>query len=93
MRVSSLLFFLWLCFSLPVSAQITVNTLTEMQRGKVPGSDSTAISTAYNQVNVDFSQKGLQAGLRAEVYNAWGTNREVYEITQNMHVGTTKAFV
>jgi hypothetical protein len=92
MRVSSLLLLLGLCIPLPASAQITVNTLTEMQRGKVPGSDSTAISTAYNQINVDFSQKGLQAGLRAEAYNAWGTNREVYEITQKYARWNHKGF-
>ena len=80
MKASSLL--LVLLFSAPISAQITVTGLTEMQRGEVPGSDSTAISTAYNQLNLDFTQKGLQAGLRAEIYNTWGADRETYQITQ-----------
>ena len=80
MKASSLL--LILLFTAPISAQITITGLTEMQRGEVPGSDSTAISTAYNQVNIDFTQKGLQAGLRAEVYNTWGADRETYQITQ-----------
>lgn len=80
MKASSLL--LVLLFSAPISAQITVTGLTEMQRGEIPGSDSTAISTAYNQLNLDFTQKGLQVGLRAEVYNTWGADRETYQITQ-----------
>ena len=76
--------YLWLLviFALPVSAQMTLSSLTEVQRGEVPGSDSTAISTAYNQFNIDFTQRGLQAGLRAEVYNTWGADRETYQITQ-----------
>ena len=76
--------YLWLlvAFALPVSAQMTLSSLTEVQRGEVPGSDSTAISTAYNQFNIDFTQRGLQAGLRAEVYNTWGADRETYQITQ-----------
>ena len=76
--------YLWLlvAFAAPVSAQMTIAGLMEVQRGEVPGSDSTAISTAYNQFNIDFTQKGLQAGLRAEVYNTWGANRETYQITQ-----------
>ena len=55
MKASSLL--LVLLFTAPISAQITVTGLTEMQRGEVPGSDSTAISTAYNQVNIDFTKR------------------------------------
>ena len=80
MKASSLL--LILLFTAPISAQITITGLTEMQRGEVPGSDSTAISTAYNQMNLDFTQKGLQAGLRAEIYNTWGADRKTYQITQ-----------
>ncbi len=80
MKVSSLL--LILLVTAPVSAQITIAGLSEMQRGEVSGSDSTAISTAYNQFNVDFSQKDFQAGFRTEVYNVWGADREVYQITQ-----------
>ena len=80
MKASSLL--LVLLFTAPVSAQITVTGLTEMQRGEIPGSDSTAISTAYNQLNLDFTQKGLQVGLRAEIYNTWGADRKTYQITQ-----------
>ncbi|MCY4352722.1 MAG: DUF6029 family protein, partial [Gemmatimonadetes bacterium] len=80
MKASSLL--LILLFTAPISAQITITGLTEMQRGEIPGSDSTAISTAYNQVNLDFTQKGLQAGLRAEIYNTWGADRKTYQITQ-----------
>ena len=80
MKASSLL--LLLLVTAPLSAQITVTGLTEMQRGEVPGSDSTAISTAYNQLNIDFIQKDLQVGLRAEIYNTWGADRKTYQITQ-----------
>lgn len=91
MKVSSLLLIL-LLFTSGAHAQITVNTLTELQRGKVPGADSTALSTAYNQINFDFSQNGLQAGIRAEGYNTWGANREVYEITQKYARWNHKGF-
>jgi len=82
MRVISFCLVLLLCLLHPASAQLTVNSLSEMQRGEVPGADTTAISTAYNQFNIDFSKQGIQVGLRAEAYNTWGANREVYEITQ-----------
>jgi hypothetical protein len=92
MKISKILLLMGLCWANPISAQITINTLFEMQRGKVPGSDTTSVSTAYNQVNVDFSQKGFQAGIRAEVYNAVGTSREVYEITQKYARWNHKGF-
>ncbi|MBT3602003.1 MAG: hypothetical protein HN521_02960, partial [Candidatus Latescibacteria bacterium] len=60
MKVSKMLLMIGLFWATPISAQITVNTLTEMQRGEVPSSDTTAISTAYNQVNIDYTQKGFQ---------------------------------
>ncbi len=80
MKASSLIIIA--VFTAPISAQMTLTGLTEMQRGKVPGADSTAIATAYNQFNIDFTQKDLQAGFRAEVYNTWGADRETYQITQ-----------
>ncbi len=78
----SICVYLWLLMGSPVSAQMTISGLTEVQRGEVPGSDSTTISTAYNQFDIDFTQRGWQAGLRAEVYNTWGADRETYQITQ-----------
>ncbi|MBT4140360.1 MAG: hypothetical protein HOE48_20790 [Candidatus Latescibacteria bacterium] len=92
MKVSKMLLMIGLFWATPISAQITVNTLTEMQRGEVPSSDTPAISTAYNQVNIDYTQKGFQVGLRAEVYNTWGADREVYEITQKYARWSHKGF-
>lgn len=82
MKVNSWCLFLLLWLYTPTAAQLTVNSLTEMQRGEVPGADTTSISTAYNQINIDYSKQGIQVGVRAEGYNTWGANREVYEITQ-----------
>jgi hypothetical protein len=82
MKASGILLFMGLCWANPATAQITVSTLTEMQHGEVPGSDTTSISTSYNQINIDAIQKGFQAGFRAEIYNAPGIDRQVYEITQ-----------
>jgi hypothetical protein len=82
MRSLNILLAGWICVSAPLSAQVTVSSLTEIQRGEVPGADTTAVSTSYNQLNIDFSQKMWQVGLRAEGYEAWGTNRQVYQITQ-----------
>ena len=82
MRTSSLIGFSLLLVASNAFAQLTVTSLTEMQRGEVPGSDSTAISTVYEQFNVDYSQKDLQVGIRAEVYNAWGADRQITQITQ-----------
>ncbi|MCZ6635520.1 MAG: hypothetical protein O7G87_19130, partial [bacterium] len=82
MRKNSLPVLLVFVFLTSAEGQITVSSLTEMQRGEVPGADSTAISNVYEQFDIDFSQKGLQAGVRAEVYNVWGTDRRVTKITQ-----------
>ena len=59
MRTSSLIGFPLLLVASNAFAQLTVTSLTEMQRGEVPGSDSTAISTVYEQFNVDYSQNDL----------------------------------
>ena len=82
MRKSSLAVLVLLLSSAPAGAQITVSSLTEMQRGRIPGTDSTALSTLYEQFNVDYANNDLQAGLRAEVFNAWGTDREMVHLSQ-----------
>ncbi len=55
----------------PSSAQVTAFSLTEIQRGRVPGGDSLAVSTLYEQFDVDYNRHGLQAGIRAEIFNSW----------------------
>ena len=69
--INSLLLFLLLPTPKPVGAQVTASSLTEIQRGRVPGSDSLAVSSLYEQFDVDYTRHGLQAGLRAEIFNAW----------------------
>ena len=69
--INSLAMFLLLPTSKPVGAQVTASSLTEIQRGRVPGSDSLAVSSLYEQFDVDYTRHGLQAGLRAEIFNAW----------------------
>ena len=81
-RKSSLVVLVLLLSSAPAGAQITVSSLTEMQRGRIPGADSTALSTLYEQFNVDYANNDLQAGLRAEVFNAWGTDRGMVHLSQ-----------
>ena len=63
-------------------AQLTLTGLSEMQRGEVPGADASALTTAYNQINADFLQQNWQIGMRAEMYRAWGADREMIQITQ-----------
>ena len=65
----SLIPLLLLALSATASAQITASGLWELQRGRVPGSDNSAISTIYQQFNVDYTNKSVQIGLRAEVFN------------------------
>ena len=53
------------------AAQVTASSLTELQRGRVPGVDSLAVSNLYEQFDVDYIQHGIQAGFRAEIFNTW----------------------
>lgn len=69
--INSLVLLIPLGTSTPAGAQVTASSLTEIQRGRVPGSDSLAVSSLYEQLDVDYTRHGLQAGLRAEVFNAW----------------------
>ena len=69
--INSLITLLLLATVEPVGAQVTASSLTEVQRGRVPGSDSQAVSTLYEQFDVDYTRHGLQAGLRAEIFNSW----------------------
>ena len=68
---NSLILLILLAISGPAGAQATVSSLTEIQRGRVPGSDSLAVSSLYEQFDFDYTRRGLQAGLRAEIFNAW----------------------
>ena len=62
--------------------QIALSSLTEVQRGRVPGADSTALSTLYEQMNVDYAAGEVQAGIRAELFRAHGTDRRVTYLSQ-----------
>ena len=81
-RKSSLVISILLLWAAPAGAQVILSSLTEMQRGRIPGADSTALSTLYEQFNIDYSNRALQAGFRAEVYNAWGTDRQTVHLAQ-----------
>ena len=69
--INSLIMLLLLPTEKPAGAQVTASSLTEVQRGRVPGADSLAVSSLYEQLDVDYTRHGLQAGFRAEVFNAW----------------------
>ncbi|MDE3000197.1 MAG: hypothetical protein OXU79_14080 [Gemmatimonadota bacterium] len=69
--INNLIVLLLLATSTSAGAQTTASSLTEIQRGRVPGSDSLAVSSLYEQFDVDFTRHGLQAGMRAEVFNSW----------------------
>ena len=81
-RKSSLVISILLLWVGPADAQVSLYSLTEMQRGRIPGADSTALSTLYEQFNIDYSNRSLQAGLRAEVFTAWGTERQTTHLAQ-----------
>lgn len=69
--INSLTILLILATSTPGGAQVTASSLTEIQRGRVPGADSLTVSSLFEQFDVDYTRHGVQAGLRAEVFNAW----------------------
>ena len=65
-----------------VEAQLSITSLTEAQRGKVPGEDPDAISTIYEQFNIDYQSGSFQAGGRMEVYRASADNRSMTFLSQ-----------
>jgi hypothetical protein len=64
------------------TAQISIDNLHELQSGKVPVQDSTSLSTAYNQFNINYTAGGVQAGVRAEVYRASVNGRSITYLSQ-----------
>ena len=65
-----------------VDAQLSITSLTEAQRGRVPGEDPESFSNVYEQFNVDYSTANLQAGGRFEVYRASVDNRSLTFLSQ-----------
>lgn len=59
-----------------------VSSLTEAQRGRVPGADSTALATIYEQVNADYTAGDVQAGLRAEAFRSQTGGRGMVSLSQ-----------
>ena len=52
-------------------AQVSVSSLVEVQAGRA-GTDSTWSPTLYEQIQADYAVTGAQAGVRLEVFDAWG---------------------
>jgi hypothetical protein len=52
-------------------AQVSVSSLAEGQYGRA-GADSTWSSTLYQQIHADYTVTGVQAGVRFELFDAWG---------------------
>lgn len=69
--IHNLIVLILLSTAQPAVAQVTASSLTEVQRGRVPGSDSLAISNLYEQFDIGYTRGEFQAGLRAEIFNAW----------------------
>lgn len=69
--INNLIMLILLPTAQPAVAQVTASSLTEVQRGRVPGTDSLTISNLYEQFDIGYNRGGFQAGLRAEIFNAW----------------------
>jgi hypothetical protein len=68
-------------------AQISVSSLAEFQAGRA-GTDSTWSSTLYQNVHADYAATGTLAGVRLEVFDAWGdrTNPSLHIRYQTAHL-------
>jgi hypothetical protein len=62
--------------------QLSVSSLTEAQRGRVPDEDAEAVSNVYEQFNVDYSTGEFQASGRFEVYRASVDGRSMTFLSQ-----------
>jgi hypothetical protein len=51
-------------------SQLSISSLTEVQRGRVPDKDAEAFSNIYEQFNVDYNTGEFQASGRFEIYRA-----------------------
>lgn len=65
-----------------LEAQVSVTSLTEVQRGRVPEEDDRAFSNVYEQFNVDYTTGTLQAGGRFEIYRASVDDRSLTFLSQ-----------
>ena len=61
--------FIFLCLLTPIAAsygQLSGNNLFEYQMGNLPYTDPPDLSAHYDQLNLGYRYKGLQASLRYE---------------------------
>jgi hypothetical protein len=65
-----------------VNAQVSITSLTEVQRGRVPGEDPEVLSNVYEQFNLDYSSGAFQANGRFEVYRASIDGRSLTFLSQ-----------
>jgi hypothetical protein len=84
MRLRSVLLFAAFCAIATGSStgQISITSLTEVQRGRVVGEDPSALSNVYEQFNVNYHSGDFQAGGRFEVYRASVDDRSMTFLSQ-----------
>jgi hypothetical protein len=63
-------------------AQVSVTSLTEVQRGRVPGEDPDVFSNVFEQFNLNYGQADFQASARFEVYRASVDGRNMTFLSQ-----------
>ena len=68
--------------SLHARAQVAVTTLTEVQVGNLPDRRPQDLRTIYHQLNLDYSDSGLQFGVRAEAFGSSGSDRNYGHLAQ-----------
>ena len=69
--------------SAEAGAQVSLSSVTEVQHGKVTGSDSEDISTVYEQFNLEYTPSSrVQVGFRAEIFEALGQDRRILNLSQ-----------
>lgn len=63
-------------------AQLSLTSLAETQRGRVPNEDDNSYSSFYEQFNLDYATGLFQAGGRFEVYRTSVSNRSLTFLSQ-----------
>ena len=71
-----------LFLSATAQGQLSITSLTEVQRGRVPDEDPKSIANVYEQFNLDYSSGGFQTGGRFEIYRASVDNRSLTFLSQ-----------
>lgn len=76
--------FLILCVALPGSAleRLHLTALTEVQVGNLPNQSPRDLRTIYQQLNLDYTVSGFQAGLRAESFGTDASGRTYNHLAQ-----------